>query len=137
MSDVWANAGWALAALAGLAICLRECTRPSPAAEPPAPRREPAAATLSDLMHDLDAPRSRAATTRRMRATIDQHATNEDVGLLCIAVEPDAVERHCVLTAADLRHAIDSLLDLHDEEIPTGRDATRAARRLLGIKVSS
>ena len=96
-----------LALLAGVvALYWRSHRRPGP---PPAPSPKPVG--LADLMAKLDAPRSRKNTVSMGRDLIDQHADNEDVGLLVIAVEPDNTTTHSVMSPEDEVRALAIILE--------------------------
>jgi hypothetical protein len=95
-----------LALLAGVVALYWRDRRPAP----PPPAAQPGPSGLADLMAKLDAPRGRKNTATLARELIEQHADNEEVGFLVIAVEPDSTTTHSVLSVEDKIQALAILL---------------------------
>lgn len=90
--------------------------------------------TLSDLMRSLDQPRTRARTVSMGRQILDQYGANNDVGLVVIAVEDDAIHLHAITAPDEELRAIGALLDCYGENPGIEAARIRACRRMLGLK---
>jgi hypothetical protein len=122
-----------LSLLAGVALLYwREHPRQqTPAAPSPEPRG------MEAIMARLDAPKSRAATLARGREVLDQFAADDEVGLVVIAIEPDAVTSHGALSDFDKLQAIAHLLNsLASDTTASSGDRERAqnAMSALGLR---
>jgi len=125
-----------LSLLAGAALLYWRDRRQQrqPAPPPPAPA-EPGG--LAPLFAKLDAPHSRATTIAHGRDTLDQFAADAEVGLAVIAVEPDSIISHSVLSDSDKVHAIAHLLDSLAKDTtasPVHRHRAQAALLALGLR---
>jgi len=102
---------------------------------PPAPSPEPRG--MEAIMARLDAPRSRAAILANCRDTLDEYAVDQEVGFVVIAIEPDAVISHSVLSDTDKVHAVAHLLKTLANDItasPLHRQRADTALLALGVR---